>query len=1058
MAATTDARPQPTRVIGSAREPSVLAIVVSHNGREWLRDCLSGLANQTFELMDVLVVDDASAGHKSEYPTLKRIAKRHLRRRRWGYLRTPRPLGFGGAINWALGRVRTDADYLLFIHDDAALDRTSVRHMVDRLASDPDTAIVGPKVVAWDDPYRLEEIGMASDRFGYPYKGLEDGEIDLGQHDRSSEVFYVTSTCMLVKHSVFRELHGWDSQMRAFAEDLDLCWRTRLTGKSIRVEPRAKVRHAVALAKGLRLSPFYPPRYFIRRNRLRTVVKNASALRLIALIPQFVVLAFVEMIGFIVLRQPREILNLARALGWNLLRLPQTIAERTRVQRRREISDRQMRSLMVRETTRIRSYWGLVAQRLEIAWGKRAELFARRAAEARALSRRLFGWQGALLVAVVLCLLVGLRHVLWPATVVAGEILPYPEGASTLLRELVSPWQTSWLGHPGPGAPGFAILGLLPVVLLGATGLSQKVLLIGLGVVAFVGAAKMTADIVDRPARIVAGLSYAFGGVGYAGLRSGSLGALVFGAAAPFVVAAMIRLIGWVRPPGFVRGRAAAQIALGAAVSAAFVPGSLVLYAFAAAALTGLRALFGGGRKAIRGLATSLIGLAVGWGLLLPWSAEWFGPGGPGARLMSDETSYTFARTFSGHSIGTVMLGQTPEVPALLGVALLVLGLVAVGTGEGVRRALALGLWTVAAAMGVVVSAIAAGTIRPLVASPTEAGVLASLSLAGLAGLAVGAFRLDLTRRQLGVGHAITVTAFVVAGFLAAAGIAPALLRGEWGPGPAVRSRAETLEQVTSVLTLEADRRGRFRALWVEPSRFESGRAAPSALKPAGIHSITGPGGERLSDLFADDGVPGDDDLRGVIDSIEAGATDVGGALLGAFNIDFVVIERGEAMSRWLAQRDLALIRSERDYLLFENRAGLVRAGLYRSAPAAVAAVEAEDARLLTNDGASESRPATAAGATEYVLPAVRGPGVVWLAESANPVWKAEVGNRPLRRIGPSWGNAFDVPDGVSGPLGVEVAAPASHELWLIELALAWVVVVGAAFSSRQRNHRRRPR
>ena len=147
--------------------PSVLAIVVTHNGRDWIRDCLVGLNTQTYPLLDVLVVDDASTDARVQ-PTLKRIAKRHLKRRRWGYLRTPRALGSGGAINWALSRVRTDADLLLFIHDDAALDPTSVERMVARMYQDESTSIVGPKIVDWDDPDRLEEVGMAVDRFGYP--------------------------------------------------------------------------------------------------------------------------------------------------------------------------------------------------------------------------------------------------------------------------------------------------------------------------------------------------------------------------------------------------------------------------------------------------------------------------------------------------------------------------------------------------------------------------------------------------------------------------------------------------------------------------------------------------------------------------------------------------------------------------------------------------------------------------------------------------------------------------------------------------------------------------
>ena len=43
--------------------------------------------------------------------------------------------------------------------------------------------------------------------------------------------------------------------MRAFSEDLDLCWRARIAGHSVRFEPEAKARHAIALATGLPVAP-----------------------------------------------------------------------------------------------------------------------------------------------------------------------------------------------------------------------------------------------------------------------------------------------------------------------------------------------------------------------------------------------------------------------------------------------------------------------------------------------------------------------------------------------------------------------------------------------------------------------------------------------------------------------------------------------------------------------------------------------------------------------------------------------------------------------------------
>jgi GT2 family glycosyltransferase len=1036
---------RPTRPLAAADEdrlPSVLAIVVTHNGRDWLRESLIGLANQSYQAVDVLVVDDASLGRR-EKPTLKRLAKRHLRQRRWGYLRTPRPLGFGGAINWALARIRTDADLLLFVHDDAALDRRSVEHMVTRLGSDADTAIVGPKIVSWDNPARLEEVGMAADRFGYPYKGLEDGEIDLGQHDRASEVFYVTSTCMLVRHSVFRDLRGWDARMRAFAEDLDLCWRARLAGHTVQVEPLAKARHAIALAEGLRRSPFGPARYYIRRNRLRTITKNASGVRLLVLVPQFVLLTFVEMLGFIILRQPRELLHLARALLWNVIRLPQTLAERARVQRRRTIPDRRLRTLTVRETTRIRSYAGNQAQRIEQAWGRRTDVVARRNAQLRALAQRLAGLQGVAAAIVLVAVVLGFRHVLWGPPVSIGELLPFPERPTGLLRTFLSPWQSTGLGYPGPAPAGLAILGVVPVVTLGATGLAQKLLIVALGAIASLGAYRLVAPAVDRPGRVAAGLVYALGSVGLAGVREARLGALIFGAAAPFVLGAMLRLIGWARPPGFHRSNAIAQLALGTAVSAAFIPGALILYLIAGVMLAVTRAALERGGRALQGFSSMSVGLIAGWALLLPWSASWWAAGGPFSRLSADTTWKEFASGFADHGALSVLLGQTPAGVPLFGLALPLLGLVAVFVGEGVRRRLGLALWTVIAAVGFLVSLMASGVLRPIVASPTEAGVLPALAFAGLAGVAVGAFRLDLPRRGLGWIHAATIAALALSAFLVAVGIAPSLWNGGWDPGVDAGGDPVVVQQITSLLGSEAEERGSFRALWVGESWSP---AEPSALKPLGRHLLTGPRGENLGDLYARDVGLGYDALDDAVAAIESGSTDLGGRLLGAFNVDFVIVAPAPGASRWLGQRDLALIRSEDDYLVLRNEAALPRAGVFHGIPAAVNAIDAGNAELIAGDVETSTSNIEQSTAHVYEAGGARGPGVAWLAETSDPLWEAELGDRVLPQQSAGWGNAFRLPD-AAGKLDIAYPRTRPYVLWLIAFAIAWTVVIGAAFS-----------
>ena len=54
--------------------------------------------------------------------------------------------------------------------------------------------IVGPKLVDYDHPDVLLEVGMAVDHYGVPFSGIEPGEVDQEQHDAVRDVFFVLAT------------------------------------------------------------------------------------------------------------------------------------------------------------------------------------------------------------------------------------------------------------------------------------------------------------------------------------------------------------------------------------------------------------------------------------------------------------------------------------------------------------------------------------------------------------------------------------------------------------------------------------------------------------------------------------------------------------------------------------------------------------------------------------------------------------------------------------------------------------------------------------------------
>src|SRR5207249_9428695 len=120
------------------------------------------------------------------------------------------------------------ADYVLLLHDDTVLEPGAVTALVGTAEQIEGVGVVGPKVLDWTEPRVLREIGLSTDRFGYPYSPLEDGEIDQGQYDRIREVLYVSSCAMLVSHAVLDRIGALDDRLSPASEDLDFCWRARV--------------------------------------------------------------------------------------------------------------------------------------------------------------------------------------------------------------------------------------------------------------------------------------------------------------------------------------------------------------------------------------------------------------------------------------------------------------------------------------------------------------------------------------------------------------------------------------------------------------------------------------------------------------------------------------------------------------------------------------------------------------------------------------------------------------------------------------------------------------
>ncbi|NNJ56593.1 MAG: glycosyltransferase family 2 protein, partial [Bacteroidia bacterium] len=100
---------------------------------------------------------------------------------------------------------------------------------------------------------------------------FESLEEDKGQYDDETEVFWATGACLFVNAKMYHEVGCLDDEFFAHMEEIDLCWRLKLRGKKIYVNPKSVVYHI----GGGTLSEGSKMKYYLNfRNNLVLITKN----------------------------------------------------------------------------------------------------------------------------------------------------------------------------------------------------------------------------------------------------------------------------------------------------------------------------------------------------------------------------------------------------------------------------------------------------------------------------------------------------------------------------------------------------------------------------------------------------------------------------------------------------------------------------------------------------------------------------------------------------------------------------------------------------------------
>lgn len=258
--------------------PLVSIIIVNWNKKAYLRDCLNSLLAQTYQPLEVIVVDNHSSDGsaemlKEEFAQVKLIANQY------NALYCP---AYNQGIGFAQG------DYIICLNNDVVLEKDFVQKLAESAGIEQKIGMVCGKILLMDKK-TLDSAGQILGRARNP---VERGykQRDSGLYNEPGYVFSAGGAAPLYKRRMLEEIRidgqYFDESYGMFYEDLDIAWRANLLGWRAFYNPQGIAYHhrggtAKTCVPRLKILKRYdftylPPELKARlvKNRYMTILKN----------------------------------------------------------------------------------------------------------------------------------------------------------------------------------------------------------------------------------------------------------------------------------------------------------------------------------------------------------------------------------------------------------------------------------------------------------------------------------------------------------------------------------------------------------------------------------------------------------------------------------------------------------------------------------------------------------------------------------------------------------------------------------------------------------------
>ena len=287
----------------------VSIITVNYNHNYVTEELLDSIhLHNTYTATEIIVVDNGSRENpvpswKIKYPDIQ-------------FIRSNTNLGFAGGNN--LGIKVAIGEFLFLVNNDTEFTEGLIEQLMSTMSLNAQIGILSPKIRYFQKPEVLQYVGFTEmNYFTARNSCIGQFEKDTNQYDYlSGKTGFAHGAAMFIRRTALEKAGLMAENFFLYYEEIDWCEKFKKAGFEIWVDLKALIYHKESISVGEKSAL---KEYFMNRNRILFVRKNANALQKFVFYPFFLLVVTPRnVITYIREKKWAYIGVLFKAIYWNL--------------------------------------------------------------------------------------------------------------------------------------------------------------------------------------------------------------------------------------------------------------------------------------------------------------------------------------------------------------------------------------------------------------------------------------------------------------------------------------------------------------------------------------------------------------------------------------------------------------------------------------------------------------------------------------------------------------------------------------------------------------------